>query len=114
MGMSDAVGPRNVAGDPNTSPMMRMMGGGNDQGDILQTRIDDEIDRILKEQYSRGMKIITENKDILDAIAKVLIEKEKIDGKALIDIIGDMKPELVPQGAREKISKIIERSTPTI
>jgi hypothetical protein len=29
MGMSD-VGPRNVAGDPNISPMQRAMGGGND------------------------------------------------------------------------------------
>jgi len=26
MGMSDVVGPRNVAGDPNTSPMARAMG----------------------------------------------------------------------------------------
>jgi|TARA_B110000285_G_C14562216_1_gene354005 cell division protease FtsH len=87
MGMSDAVGPRNVAGDPNVSPMARMMGGGNDQGSILQTRIDDEIDRILKEQYDRGMEIMTTNKDILDAIAQQLIEKEKIDGKALLDLI---------------------------
>jgi ATP-dependent Zn protease len=30
------------------------------------------------------MDIITTNKDILDAIAKTLIEKEKIDGKALL------------------------------
>ena len=49
MGMSDAIGPRNVGGDPNISPMERMMGKGLDQGDILQTRIDDEIDRILQE-----------------------------------------------------------------
>merc|ERR1712147_373907 len=112
--MSDAVGPRNVAGDPNVSPMARMMGGGKDQGDILQTRIDDEIDRILKEQYDRGMRIITENKEVLDAIANTLIEKEKIDGKALINLIGDMKPEIVPQGAKEKISQIIERSKPVI
>ena len=62
MGMSDRVGPRNVAGDPNVSPMARMMGGGNDQGEILQEKIDDEIDRILKEQYERGMSIITQNK----------------------------------------------------
>lgn len=87
MGMSDAIGPRNVGGDPNISPMERMMGKGLDQGDILQTRIDDEIDRILQEQYQRGMDIITENKNILDAIAKELIENEKIDGKALIEII---------------------------
>ena len=47
LGMSDAVGPRNVMGDPNMSPMMRAMGGGNDQGPILQEKIDSEVDRIL-------------------------------------------------------------------
>jgi hypothetical protein len=36
MGMSDIVGPRNVAGDPNISPMQRAMGGGQDQGYVLQ------------------------------------------------------------------------------
>jgi cell division protease FtsH len=35
MGMSDLIGPRNVMGDPNMNPMMRAMGGGNDQGPIL-------------------------------------------------------------------------------
>ena len=66
MGMSDVIGPRNVMGDPNMSPMMRAMGGGQDQGPDLQENIDNEVDRILREQYQRGMDIITENKDILD------------------------------------------------
>lgn len=56
MGMSDVVGPRNVSLDPNASPMPSMMGNGSfDQGDILQQKVDDEIDRILREQYERGM-----------------------------------------------------------
>lgn len=50
------------------------------------------MDRILQEQYQRGMKIITENRDILDQIAKTLIEKEKIDGGQLINIIEGIKP----------------------
>ena len=40
------------------------------------------------------------NKDILDQIAKTLIEKEKIDGGQLLDIIEALKPDLIPQGAR--------------
>ena len=47
-------------------------------------RVDSEIDRILAEQYDRGMKLLTENRDILDEIAKCLIEEEKIDGKQLL------------------------------
>jgi ATP-dependent Zn protease len=33
------------------------------------------------------MKILTDNKDILDKIAKILIEKEKISGNQMIDLI---------------------------
>lgn len=35
MGMSDVIGPRNVAGDPNASPMARMMGQANSEGPDL-------------------------------------------------------------------------------
>jgi len=69
----------------------------------LSSKIDDAIDSILTEQYERGMEIITTNRDVLDAIANTLIEKEKIDGNALLKLIGDMKPELVPKGAKEKV-----------
>lgn len=54
MGMSDIVGPRNIS-DSQKSPMERAMGGGSSDGPILQNKIDDEIDRILNEQYERGM-----------------------------------------------------------
>lgn len=109
MGMSDVVGPRNVMGDPNQSPMARAMGGGSSDGPILQNTIDDEIDRILNEQYSRGMEIMTENRDILDKIAMTLIEKEKINGIELLNLIGDMKPELIPEGAAKKLSDFLGR-----
>jgi cell division protease FtsH len=109
MGMSDVIGPRNVMGDPNMSPMARAMGGGNEQGPRLQQNIDDEVDKILQDQYDRGMQIMTENKDVLDAIAKSLIEKEKIDGGQLLTIIEKLRPELVPAGAKEKVAEMIQR-----
>jgi hypothetical protein len=40
-----------------------------------------------------------------------LIEKEKIGGKELLDIISQVNPDLVPEGAAEKVAKIIERSS---
>jgi ATP-dependent Zn protease len=33
------------------------------------------------------MSLLTENKDILDAIAKILIDKEKITGIEMLDLI---------------------------
>jgi len=64
-----------------------MMSGGTNEGDDLKNKADAEIDRILAEQYERGMQLLVDNRDALDEIAKVLIEKEKIDGKELLKII---------------------------
>ena len=50
----------------------------------LMRKADDEVDRILTEQYERGLRILESNKDVLEAIAKVLIEKEKISGVELL------------------------------
>lgn len=61
----------------------------------MKNKADAEIDRILAEQYERGMNLLTENRDVLDAIAKILIEEEKINGKELLKTIQSIKPELV-------------------
>lgn len=75
MGMSEVIGPRNI------SPGSSQGQAGQMVGDAIQLKADQEINRILTEQYDRGMKLLTENKDVLDAIAKCLIEEEKINGK---------------------------------
>ena len=38
------------------------------------------------------MNLITENREVLDVIAKTLIEKEKINGLELLKLINDIKP----------------------
>ena len=70
-----------------TPQMQQMMQGGANEGADLKNKADAEIDRILEEQYARGMKLLTDNRDVLDAIAKILIENEKINGKELLKTI---------------------------
>ena len=53
---------------------MMMSGGGAGDSDDLKNVADEEIDKILEEQYERGMKLLTDNRDVLDEIARVLIE----------------------------------------
>merc|ERR1719454_926345 len=94
MGMSDIIGPRNIS-QQAASPMQQMMMGGAAEGADLKNKADAEIDRILAEQYERGMSILTENRDVLDAIAKILIEEEKINGKQLLETIKNINPNLI-------------------
>ena len=80
LGMSEAVGLRTVTVE---------------MGDLLRKKADDEVDRILEEQYRRGFKILSNNKDALEAVADLLIEKEKITGQELHDRIREINPSLV-------------------
>ena len=45
---------------------------------ILPDRINAEVKNIIDECYSRAKTIISENRDILDKSASLLLEKEKI------------------------------------
>lgn len=57
------------------------------------------------------MNILTENRDVLDEIAKVLIEKEKIDGKELLNVIKSINPDLISDKAFEAVSNIMVPKT---
>ena len=83
MGMSDVIGPRLVEE------------GVNFDGYELKEKADDEVDRIISEQYQRGLDLLSNNRDVLDSIAKLLLDKEKITGDEFISEIRKVKPELV-------------------
>lgn len=55
--------------------------------------IDNEIKSIVEEQYQRAIKILQENKDKLDALANILLEKEVIFKDDLEKIFGKRKYE---------------------
>lgn len=50
--------------------------------------IDEEVSRIIEEQYDRALKILSENKDKLVLLAEKLLEKEVIFKDNLIEIFG--------------------------
>lgn len=52
------------------------------------TKIDAEIKSIIENQYERAVRILTENKDKLDALAGKLLEKEVIFREDLEEIFG--------------------------
>jgi len=52
--------------------------------------IDQEINRFIDEGHSTAMKILTENKEKLEFLARTLIEKETLDGKELEKIFNEI------------------------
>ena len=51
--------------------------------DAIAYEIDLEIQRILKDSYERATKILTENRDKLDLIAKTLLEVETLNAEQI-------------------------------
>ena len=49
--------------------------------------IDEEVERILREQEERAVKLLTENKDGLIAVATALLEKETVDGAEVLSLV---------------------------
>ena len=65
--------------------------------------IDEEISKLIENQYQRAIKILTENKDKLEALAGKLLEKEVIFKEDLEEIFGKRAWE-----PEEKESRAIE------
>lgn len=50
--------------------------------------IDDEVARILHEASDRALSILTENRDKLDVLAQALVQREEINDKEIVALIG--------------------------
>ena len=79
-GMSEELGPILYANSNDEVFLGRDYGHVDNCSESVNALIDKEIHRIIDEAYKRGEKILSENIDKLHAVAKLLFEKEKIDG----------------------------------
>jgi cell division protease FtsH len=52
-----------------------------------QLAIDEEVSRLLAEAEERARTLLSENREALDAVVAVLLEKETISGQDLIDVV---------------------------
>merc|ERR1711992_155659 len=82
LGMSDVVGQR-VIGQESGG------GGASPVSQSLRQKIDDEVRRVVDEQYQRGMKLLTSNMPLLHALAEKLMDQEKVSGEELMKLVNE-------------------------
>ncbi|OWF42037.1 AFG3-like protein 2 [Mizuhopecten yessoensis] len=80
LGMSDKIGQIGYAQQEGSF----QKGYGEETAQI----IDEEVRNIVAKCYDRTMDLLTEKKDLIDKIAKLLLEKEKIDKKDMEEALG--------------------------
>jgi cell division protease FtsH len=78
-GMSERLGPR-VFGHDRSQPFLgREFGAEADYSDEIAREIDDEIRRIVEEAHQTAKDILVENREQLERISNILLERETID-----------------------------------
>ncbi|MEP7061415.1 MAG: ATP-dependent zinc metalloprotease FtsH [Betaproteobacteria bacterium] len=96
-GMSEALGPMVYAEDEGEIFLGRSITRTNNVSSQTLLKIEEEIRRIIDQQYALAKKLITDNSDKMHAMAKALLEYETIDSDQIDDIIAGRAPRLPKQ-----------------
>jgi len=92
-GMSDKIGPIAVGKRNEHVFMGRDFGADKNYSEEVASIIDREIKTIIEERYEFAKKLLLENKDIIEEIVKVLLERETLDEKEVDEIIERIRSE---------------------
>jgi len=83
MGMSERLGPR-MYGESNSAIFLgRDMARDRNFSEETATVIDQEVKQLLDDGHNAAVKLLTDNRGKLDAIAQALLDRETIDGAEL-------------------------------
>ncbi len=86
-GMSDKFVPRTFARDRGPLFLGRDLHSVKNYSDQKQAEIDEEIERILREEYEAAKKLLRENEDKLRKLAEKLLEKEEMERKEIEQLL---------------------------
>lgn len=78
-GMSSDLGPRSYGGGSQSVFLGREIGEQRDYSERYAQIIDDEVKRILENNYDRAMAVLQENREKLEQLVDYLIEHETLD-----------------------------------
>ena len=92
-GMSEKMGAMTYGKSQEHVFMGRDFGTTRDFSEEFAADLDREVKKIIDGRYEVAKQLLTENRDLLDAIAKELLEKETLDDKDVTDIIIKIKGE---------------------
>ncbi|ARD48471.1 ATP-dependent zinc metalloprotease FtsH [Sporosarcina sp. P33] len=83
-GMSDKIGPMQFGQTQGNQVFLgRDFNSDQNYSEAIAYEIDSEMQKIIKEQYERTRKILTENRELLNLIATTLLEVETLDAEQI-------------------------------
>ena len=91
-GMSEAMGPMVYAENEGEVFLGRSVTKTTNISEDTMQKVDNEVRRIIDEQYALARRLIEENQDKMHAMAKALLDWETIDSEQLDDIMAGRAP----------------------
>jgi cell division protease FtsH len=91
-GMSDLLGPMVYAENEGEIFLGRSITKTTHMSEETMRKVDSEIRRIIDEQYAAARKILEDNRDKVEMMAKALLEWETIDADQIDDIMAGRPP----------------------
>jgi cell division protease FtsH len=95
-GMSEKMGPLTFGKQNEQVFLGREMGSQRDFSDQIAMEIDQEVRRLVTENYERAKRLLTENMTSLKRLAEALLEKEVLDGSDIDQILMQSTSQPVP------------------
>jgi cell division protease FtsH len=86
-GMSERLGPRVFGHDRGQPFLGREFSSEPDYSDEIAREIDDEIRRIVEAAHQTAKDLLTDKRDELDRISKILLERETIDAEQFVALL---------------------------
>jgi cell division protease FtsH len=95
-GMSEKMGPLTFGKQNEQVFLGREMGSQRDFSDQIAMEIDQEVRRLVTENYERAKRLLTDNMASLKRLAEALLEKEVLDGSDIDQILMQSPSQPVP------------------
>jgi cell division protease FtsH len=95
-GMSEKMGPLTFGKQNEQVFLGRELGSQRDFSEQIAMEIDQEVKRLVTENYERAKRLLTENMASLKRLAEALLEKEVLDGSDIDHILLQSTSQAVP------------------
>jgi len=86
-GMSDEIGPQCFGARDEILFLGREVSRTNEISEETARKIDSEVKRIIDESYAKAVEILTQNRDKLDLLTDILIERETLAGRDVDELL---------------------------
>lgn len=97
-GMSEKLGPLTFGKKEEQIFLGREIARHKDYSEKIAEEIDEEVRHLVTGAYEQAKKLLSHNYDILDTFAKILLDKETVDGHDMDRMIEEMRGKKAAEG----------------